>query len=276
MGLTGFINVFTPFFMAMGILLGLVLGVKFSQPKKNQVLKCDPQNKTGEEYEVDREYSMTVECKPLRKDGVVNRFIKYMPAYNVLIKGGLLGRIVKVTKYLGKVGTAYTQELEGDRKATTEDETNIIHKFLIDKFTTKESPKKHLDYITESSIELSDRIKNLKQAGIIENACRLPQAIQTLWGKEFYDSIPEPQKGLLDESRLGVTIDLQESSTPWGFRSISEEDLKTEEDRKASKTFWKAQEDAEKREKMDIIMYLGTGALIMLVISILLEWVKLA
>lgn len=67
----------------------------------------------------------------------------------------------------------------------------------------------------------------------------LAGAVETVWGSEFYNAVPAKQKKLLEESEIGVTVQLEGGPlTPERFHPVSEEDIKAEEDRKASETFW--------------------------------------
>ena len=111
------------------------------------------------------------------------------------------------------------------------------------------------------------------QAGIWKKLGSLSDAMRTIWGEDFWASIPETQLELIEESRIQVTVGLDEAPlTPSGHRSISEEDIKSEEDRMASKTFW-----AEHGAKMtgfilNVLLAGGTGfgvALLLVMLGII-------
>ena len=77
------------------------------------------------------------------------------------------------------------------------------------------------------------------KTGTQEYLGNLADAVRTVWGEDFWGTVPERQKDMMEESRIQVTVGLDESKiTPEGMRVISEEDIKNEEDRQASKTFW--------------------------------------
>jgi hypothetical protein len=82
--------------------------------------------------------------------------------------------------------------------------------------------------------------------GEVEVQGGLAQAIKTICGEDFWDQIPDKQQELLQESRMGVTVGLDEAPIPENLRVVSEEDIQAEEDRKASETFWEGKKKQEK------------------------------
>lgn len=98
----------------------------------------------------------------------------------------------------------------------------------------------------------------------------LADAIRAVWGEDFWGSVPERQKKLIAESRIQVTVGLDEAPlTPAGQRSISEEDIKSEEDRQASKTFWTERKTQMKGYFINMLLAGGTGFGIALALQIL-------
>ncbi len=101
----------------------------------------------------------------------------------------------------------------------------------------------------------------------------LGKAVSTIWGDEFWSTVPETQKKKLEESRIQVTVGLDESPlTPAGLRTVSEEDIKQEEDRMASKTFW--EEHGAQMKGFFINLFLAGGfgfgiALLLMAIGII-------
>lgn len=88
----------------------------------------------------------------------------------------------------------------------------------------------------------------------------LSDAVKTVWGQAFYDAVPDKQKALLEESEIQVTVGLSEDPlTPEGYKEISEEDIHKEEDRAASKTFWKERGTKDKGMIINIILAAGMG-----------------
>ena len=105
--------------------------------------------------------------------------------------------------------------------------------------------------------------KWIKLGGLLE-------AIRSIWGEDFWATVPPRQKDLLEESKIQVTVGLDESPiTPSGMRSISEEDIKQEEDRRASKTFWQEHQPQMKGFIINVLLAGGTGFGIALALQIL-------
>lgn len=98
----------------------------------------------------------------------------------------------------------------------------------------------------------------------------IAKALISIWGADFWDTVPERQKALCEKSRISVTVGLDEAPlTPAGFRSISEEDIKSEEDRRASQTFWAEHQGQMKGWFLNMLFAGGTGFGIALALQIL-------
>jgi hypothetical protein len=98
------------------------------------------------------------------------------------------------------------------------------------------------------------------KSGRYEKLGSLGDALRTVWGEDFFNTIPERQQKMIGESRIQVTVGLDEAPlTPEGMRSISEEDIKQEEDRRASKTFWEEHSSQMKGFLISAILAGGTG-----------------
>jgi hypothetical protein len=111
------------------------------------------------------------------------------------------------------------------------------------------------------------------KAGEWEKLGTLSDAVRTVWGEDFYSSIPDRQNKILQESKIMVTVGLDESPlTPEGMRSISEEDIKQEEDRQAAKTLWEEHGSQQKSFWVNLFLAGGTGfglALFLVMIGII-------
>jgi len=99
----------------------------------------------------------------------------------------------------------------------------------------------------------------------------LADAIRTVLGERFYELMPEEAKKKLEESKINVTVDLEEGLTPEGFRPVSEEEILREEDRKAAETFWKGKKEAEKGATLNTIITILAGVGIGFIIAWLLK-----
>jgi hypothetical protein len=89
----------------------------------------------------------------------------------------------------------------------------------------------------------------------------LAKTVKHLWGEEFYETIPEKQKKDLEESMIGVTVKLEseDALTPAGMRTVSEENIKQDDDIQASKTFWKGKKITDRGAWINLILGIGTG-----------------
>lgn len=98
----------------------------------------------------------------------------------------------------------------------------------------------------------------------------LQDAVRTVWGEDFYSTVPDRQKDLMEESRIQVTVGLDEAPlSPPGMRSISEEDIKSEEDRRAAKVFWEEHKSQQRGFYINMILAAGTGFGIALALQLL-------
>jgi len=214
---------FTPIYMGLGATLGILLGLLLSRPKKNQVFKILPNEHRGFDLNVIKEHAMFLHAEPIG-DLPPQRFLKYRPGITVLIKRRF-GRVLKITRFLAREGTAYTQKL---------------------------------------------------QAGKIENV-PLAKTMEILWGETEYNKIPKVLKDKLETSKIGVTVSLADDPlTPHSMPSISEEDIKTEEDQAASETFWKGRKSTMRGQAMQSLAWIGFGFGIALAIGLLMGWIQLA
>lgn len=91
----------------------------------------------------------------------------------------------------------------------------------------------------------------------------LAQGVRAVLGEDFWSYVPKNQQKVLEDSKMQVTVGLDESPlTPSGMRSVSEEDIQNEEDRKAARTFWSEHGIKSKNMIINMILAGGTGAAI--------------
>lgn len=100
----------------------------------------------------------------------------------------------------------------------------------------------------------------------------LAEALKGIWGEKFYNTVPEPQRLKLEKEKVDVIVDLEEIKTPHGFKEVSEENIKQEEDRKAAQTWWEGKKMAEKTTLMQWLFIFLAGAGAMAIASKLLGW----
>jgi hypothetical protein len=88
----------------------------------------------------------------------------------------------------------------------------------------------------------------------------LAAALKIEWGEAFYNEIPAKQKETLEKSEIMVTVGLSDDPlTPEGKRAVGEEDIHREEDRAASRTFWKERFAKDRGMIINIILAAGMG-----------------
>jgi hypothetical protein len=95
------------------LLVGILVGTWFSQPRKPRVLKIQPESGRGEDLEVEKEDAVNVYC-PAIENTPPQRFIKIHQAFTVIKKGRL--KLSTYPLWIGRYGTAYTQNMEGNPK----------------------------------------------------------------------------------------------------------------------------------------------------------------
>lgn len=91
------------------ILVGIYVGVWLTTPRKNRIIQIDPESGRGVEFEVQNEDTINAYCKPVG-DTPPQRFIKLHKPYNITRKA--IFKLQSYALWIGKVGTAYTQEVK--------------------------------------------------------------------------------------------------------------------------------------------------------------------
>lgn len=98
------------------------------------------------------------------------------------------------------------------------------------------------------------------EAGAWKKLGTLAAALKDIWGDTFYDEIPEEKKKVLEKSEIQITVGLADDPlTPEGRKVVSEEDIHKEEDRAASRTFWKERFSKDKMWIVNLLLAAGTG-----------------
>lgn len=89
---------------------------------------------------------------------------------------------------------------------------------------------------------------------------KLDAAVKTVWGEEFWNSVPKKQKTQLEESILNVTVELEKGPlTPEKMIPVSEENIMDEQDRAASETFWEGKRQLLKNQWVQWIFIFVAG-----------------
>lgn len=87
----------------------------------------------------------------------------------------------------------------------------------------------------------------------------LAKALRGVWGDEFYFTVPEANRQKLEESKINVTVDIDEDFNPEDYPIIREEDIFEEEDRKAAETYWQGKKQAERGAWTQWLFIFGAG-----------------
>lgn len=102
----------------------------------------------------------------------------------------------------------------------------------------------------------------------------LDTVLKGAWGEEFYNKIPEENREAILNGKVNVTVDVGSDPdlTELKLKHMSAEDLKIEEDKSASETFWEGREETKKGAWIQWMFIFGSGiaaALILQIIGIL-------
>lgn len=214
------INLISGIFILIGILVGVLAGLVFKPKAGNRVLKIIPSDKRYVEFDIDREYAFSIDCKN-KKGYPPQRFLK--------TRGGLTGTVGRYLKkactlFFGLEGTAYTQAIE------------------------------------DEDLKLKKSVKPTALNPFSET-------LKTIVGKVFYNQIPDNKRAQIEQAKVNVTVKIKEEYTPElrdkdgkiVTKTLSEENIKTEEDKKASKTFWEGVEQAQRGKWIEYIFVAGFG-----------------
>lgn len=82
----------------------------------------------------------------------------------------------------------------------------------------------------------------------------LPTLLKHLWGEQEYDTMPEDLRHKCEDDKVLVTVDISDGLTPEGLQSVSEEDIKREEDREACRTLWEGKKREEKGAWLNLLI----------------------
>jgi len=116
------------------------------------------------------------------------------------------------------------------------------------------------------------------ESGEITNVS-LSKVLIALWGPENYDTVRSKAPELIDlveKGKVNVTIGLEEDPiTPHNLKPMSEENIKTEEDKQAARVLWKGMKESLKESFIHNFAYIGSGIAMGILICILMGWVPI-
>lgn len=136
------------------LLIGIVLGNYLSQPRKNLVMKLDPESHRGVQLEVNSEDTVNVYCKSVG-DMPNQKFIKRLNPYNVMRKGWM--KIQNFAIWFGRYGTAYVHQF--DNKPVELTFQKAVHNVFGEKYY-KQIPKDIKSRIEDGSIGVTIEFPN--------------------------------------------------------------------------------------------------------------------
>lgn len=141
--------------MALPILLfvGIYVGVWLTHPRKNRILKIEPESGRGIDYEVESEDTVNAYCKSVA-NSPPQRFIKRHKALNIIRRGPF--KLQNYALWMGRYGTAYTQmvnEAKETIKVSLRDAIrNIFGKDMYDRIPNDEKTGWIKDQIENSEV----------------------------------------------------------------------------------------------------------------------------
>jgi hypothetical protein len=196
------------------IVLVVFLLIKRMHPS-HEVLFLRERDRRGETLGISEESATKIVCKSKRK--TTKRFFKWGGAYVFNEKGKM------VTRYLAKEGTAYTYKPYSSEK---------VSKSNVPSSTTETVQCIHCGETFDWDLPIV-QIKDF----IGERLGTLKEALETVWGKKFYEELPEKLQQKIEENKILVTVELEQGLTPRGYSPVSEDEIEEEADREAAKIF---------------------------------------
>lgn len=144
------------------LFIGLLIGVHFSQPRKNRVLALNPETGRGVEYEIDGEDNVNVYCPPVGNTPP-QRFIKRQDAFNIIRKGAF--KIQTYALWLAMQGSAYTRSMEGNENEEVpfrDAVKNVLGKELYRQIPNNKKDGFVKDRLEESALNVTVKFPNAK------------------------------------------------------------------------------------------------------------------
>ena len=235
-------DLFDPLFlmgMATVVLLILILYMLFKRTKPGrEVMYLRERDRRGQRLSITEETATTIFCRA--RKGIDKRFFKWGGSY-VFNEGGK-----QVTRFFGKEGTAYTYKLK-EGKIEEGEHTDIVDAEI-------KCPKCNEEFTYP--VEVNN--PNIKG----EEVGTLKDALVTVCGKEFYETVPDEQKTKIEDGKVFVTVELEPGLTPEGYSSVSEEDINEDQDRNAARIFARSLAGSTKSELYKGLLWAAVGALL--------------
>ena len=180
------------------LFVGIYVGVWLTHPRKNRILKIEPESGRGIDYEVESEDTVNAYCKSVA-NSPPQRFIKQHKALNIIRKGPF--KLQNYALWLGRYGTAYTQMVNEKKE------------------TVKVSLREAIRNIFGK--ELYERIPNDEQTGYIKDQIEKNEVGVTVELPATTQLTPEGLKSLSPDDIRRHDIDTLIGSVVRGVKSLS-------------------------------------------------------
>lgn len=87
----------------------------------------------------------------------------------------------------------------------------------------------------------------------------LEDAVKLVWGKHFYNTVPEKQKAKLREGKVNVLVDLEPGLTPEEYTPIDEKTVKKKANEDMASLIAAGVKQIVKKSVIDVLPWLGSG-----------------
>ena len=230
------------------VLIGLYVVIKKTRPRR-EVMYLRERDRRGQRLSITAETATAASCRA--RKGIDKRFFKYAGSYT-FNEGGM------VTRFFSKEGTAYTykpqEHLQTKAEVKPRDNSTPPTKTQFADVVCPECASE-FEYPVNVSVPSVSGLQGDFLGGFKE-------ALVTVWGKEFYNEIPEKERKIVENSKIFVTVELEPGLTPEGYSPVSEEDINEEQDRNASRIFAKSLQQSTRSELYKGMLWASVGALI--------------
>jgi len=250
--------------LCVGALIGIVVSTLMVPP--TQVLRISEKDGRGWELNVNEETTRFLETKsspPLR-------FLKWGRSYEFTL--GWMKK--KVTRFLGKEGTAYSWKIFGFDNIPVPCQEDEAEDHLEEKVPIINPDTGNIVMLDgEPAYELKlTPVKYERQIAELEFE-NLAEVLEWKWGTKFYSTIPQKRKDELLDNQVNLSVELQDGLTPKGYTPITEQDINDEGDRNFLRILALEAKGAINIPYVQYIFIMATGGLLILGAAILLGYI---
>ena len=208
--------------LLVGVVLGIVVTAFMTPPA--QMLRISEKDGRGWELKIKDETPKFLETKskpPLR-------YLKWGRSYEFVL--GWMKK--KVTRFLGKEGTAYSWQLFGFDKVPVECPEEEAEDHIEEKIPILNPDTGNIVLLEgEPAFELKLNPVRYETKKIDYMFETLADAVEYKLGSKFYNTIPQKRRDELLDNKVYMTVELETGLTPKGYTPISEQDINEEGDK---------------------------------------------